>query len=297
MKVLIAGGSGFIGSALTKTLQARGHNVWILTRRLGTRSNEIQWDGRTAKGWEARLGEMDAVVNATGFGLEHWPWTRIQKQRFLDSRVLPGQALASAIIDSVHRPGVFLQISGINHYGLRGDIADESTLPADDYLAQLTVQWEAASQPVEEYGVRRVVARTAVVLDKSGGLFPLMALPVRLFLGGPLGDGAQAVPWIHLIDQVGALIFLLENQNAQGAFNLIAPETTSNADFMRGIAKALHRPYWLPMPAFILRALLGEMNVLILEGRFAQPKRLLDAGFQFQYPTLDKALHEMVRKK
>ncbi len=295
MKVLIAGGSGFIGSALAKSLRADGHEVWILTRQTSARPNEIQWDGQTTNGWGTRVGEMDAVVNLTGFGLDHWPWTRRQKQRFHDSRVLPGLALASAIKESTRRPGVFLQISGINHYGLRGGVADESTPPAGDYLAQLTVQWEAATRLVEELGVRRVVARTAVVLDARGGLFPRMALPVRLFAGGPLGDGKQAVPWIHLADQVGALRFLLEDQNACGAYNLVAPEATSNADFMRGIAKALHRPYWFRTPAFLMRAALGGMSVLILEGRHAQPKRLLEAGYPFQYPALEKALENLFR--
>lgn len=293
MKVLIAGGSGFIGSALAKSLQIGGHEVWILTRRRITCPNEIRWDGRTTIGWGERVGEMDAVVNLTGFGLEHWPWTQKQKQRFHDSRVLPGLTLVSAIKESTRCLSVFLQISGINRYGLRGDTADESTPPADDYLAQLTVQWEAATQSVEELGVRRVVARTSVVLDSRGGLFPLMALPVQLFVGGPLGDGKQAVPWIHLADQVGALRFLLENQNARGAYNLIAPEPISNADFMRSIAQALHRPYWFPAPAFLMRAMLGEMSVLILDGRFARPKRLLEAGYQFQYPTLEKALENL----
>ena len=141
-------------------------------------------------GWSHIINEVDAVINLTGFGLEHWPWTQRQKERFIDSRVLPGLALAAAIKELTRRPGIFIQQSGINHYGLRGaSIADESTPPADDFLAQLTVKWEAATQSVEELGLRRVVVRTAVVLDKRGGLFPLMALPVRLFFGGKLGSG------------------------------------------------------------------------------------------------------------
>lgn len=295
MKVLIAGGSGFLGAALEHTLEANGHQTHILTRRAPKHSNQIQWDGQTAGGWIKRLEEMDAVVNLTGFGLEHWPWTKSQKRRFHDSRILPGLALVSAIKNADHRPEVFLQISGINHYGLHGDsIADETTPPADDYLAQLTVQWEAATQPVEELGVRRVVARTAVVLDVRGGQFPLMALPVRLFAGGPLGDGKQCVPWIHLADEIGALRFLLENHNARGAFNLIAPAQTPNADFMRAVAKALHRPYWFPTPTFLLRTMLGEMSALIVDGRCAAPRRLLELGYQFQFPALDGALNNLI---
>jgi len=294
VKILIAGGSGFLGTALSASLRSDGHEVYILTRRQPRHPNEIQWDGQTLGEWSKHLEGMDAVVNLTGFGLEHWPWTKSQKQRFHDSRVLPGLVLVSAIKKSDHRPEVFLQISGINHYGLHGDLADESTPPADDYLAQLTVQWEAATQPVEELGVRRVVARTSVVLDSHGGLFPLMALPVRLFAGGPLGDGKQAVPWIHLRDEVDAIRFLIENKNARGAYNLIAPEQTSNVDFMRAIAMTLHRPYWFPTPAFLLRLVLGEMSVLVLDGRFAQPKRLLELGYRFQFPALDGALKDLV---
>jgi len=294
VKILIAGGSGFLGTALSASLRSDGHEVYILTRRQPRHPNEIQWDGQTLGEWSKHLEGMDAVVNLTGFGLEHWPWTKSQKQRFHDSRVLPGLALVSAIKKSDHRPEVFLQISGINHYGLHGDLADESTPPADDYLAQLTVQWEAATQPVEELGVRRVVARTSVVLDSHGGLFPLMALPVRLFAGGPLGDGKQAVPWIHLRDEVDAIRFLIENKNARGAYNLIAPEQTSNVGFMRAIATTLHRPYWFPTPAFLLRLVLGEMSVLVLDGRFAQPKRLLELGYKFQFPALGGALKDLI---
>ncbi len=251
MKILIAGGTGFVGSALRRSLESGGHEVWVLTRRQPRNIHEIQWDGRTAGGWAGRVGEMDAVVNVTGFGLEHWPWSRRQKQRFVDSRVLPGAALTSAIRSANHKPSAFLQISGINYYGTHGEgLADETWPAADDFLARLTVQWEAATRPVEELGVRRVVARSAVVLDAHGGLFPLMALPVSLWVGGPLGDGRQTVPWIHLEDEVAALRFLLEQDRASGPFNLIAPQSTTNADFMRAVARAMHRPYWLPTPAF-----------------------------------------------
>jgi uncharacterized protein (TIGR01777 family) len=237
------------------------------------------------------MNEMDAVVNLTGFGLEHWPWTRRQKARFESSRVLPGKALVSAIEAASRRPKVFLQISGINHYGLRGEgVTDESTPGANDYLAQLTVKWEAATRSVEEIGVRHVVARTAVILAKKGGLFPLMALPIRLFFGGKLGDGTQAMPWIHLADTVRAMSFLLQGERSRGPYNLIAPSLTSNAEFMRKVAAALHRPYWFHVPKFLLKLALGEMSVLITEGRYSKPRRLLEEGFEFKYPAIEKAL-------
>jgi uncharacterized protein (TIGR01777 family) len=216
----------------------------------------------------------------------------------MDSRVLPGRALASAIQKASHRPQVFLQTSGINRYGLRGEgIADESTLPGDDFLAQLTVPWEESTKPVEELGVRRVITRNAVVLARTGGLFPLMTLAPRLFFGGKFGDGSQAMPWIHLIDHTNALRFLLEHENAHGPFNLISPQPTSNAEFMRAITKALRRPYWFHVPTFLLRLILGEMSILLTEGRYSQPKRLIELGFRFQFGKLENAMEDLFVRK
>ena len=294
MNILIAGGSGFIGRALTDSLSA-DHRVFILTRRLPISSSQIHWDGKTTQGWGERLEEMNAVINLSGFSLAHWPWTKSNRQRFVDSRVPPGLALASAMQAAGHRPGVFIQASGINYYGLHRDsLADESTPPADDFLARLAVQWESATESIEDMGVRRLVLRQAVVLAQQGGLFPLMALPVRLFAGGPIGSGEQAVPWIHIADLVGAIRFLLEDQNARGVYNMIAPTPTSNAGFMRALAKSLHRPYWLRTPAWLLRVMLGGMSVLVTEGRYARPKRLLELGYRFQFPGIEAALADLL---
>jgi uncharacterized protein (TIGR01777 family) len=295
MKVLIAGGSGFLGKALTNSLKQDNHKVIILTRRTPRTPDQIQWDGKTTDRWGHIVNEVDVVIHVTGFGLEHWPWTRKQKQKFIDSRVLPGVALVSAIESASRRPKVFLQSSGVNRYGLRGDgIADESTPPGNDFLAQMTIPWEAVTELLENLGVRRVVTRNAVVLDRNSGLFTLIALPVRLFFGGKFGNGKQAMPWIHLVDYVNAVRFLLENENAQGPYNLISPRPTSNADFMRASAKALRRPYWFHIPAFLLKLVLGEMSVLLTEGRYSQPKRLIELGFQFQFGELENAMEDLL---
>lgn len=298
MKVLIAGGSGFLGTSLRKSLAKDGHEVFILTRRSPTAPNQIQWDGRTANGWGYIVNDVDAIVNLTGFGLEHWPWTKRQKQKFVDSRVIPGRALVSAIQNAERRPLVFLQTSGINRYGLRGDgLADESTPPAGDFLAQLTVKWEDATKPVEKLGIRRVIIRNAVVLARTGGLFPLMVLAPRLFFGGTFGDGSQAMPWIHNVDQTNAMRFLLEAENVSGPYNLISPQATSSAEFMRAVASALHRPYWFHVPKFLLRLVLGEMSVLLTEGRYSQPQRLIELGFQFQFGQLQNAMEDLLVRK
>jgi uncharacterized protein (TIGR01777 family) len=295
MNIMIAGGSGFLGDALTKSFLADGHKVFILTRGSSVTpgAQVVKWDAKTTSGWGDLVNEMDVVIHLAGRTLASWPWTAATKRDFHDSRILPGLALGQAILEANHRPSLFIQASGINHYGLNGTIADESTPPADDFLAQLTVKWEDATKPVEELGVRRVVIRTAVVLGRGEGLMPLMALPVKLFVGGPLGGGKFAMPWIHINDWVGAVRYLIANENARGAYNLIAPTPTSNADFYRALASVLHRPYWFPTPAFLLRTLLGEMSVLVVEGRFALPKRLTELGYKFQFEAARDALADL----
>jgi len=297
MNILIAGGSGFLGGALAKSLLLDGHKVFILTRGspVPEGTHAILWDAKTTSGWGNIVNEMDGIVHLAGKSLSSWPWTASTKIDFHNSRILPGLALAQAVLEATQRPSFFIQASGINHYGLRGDLADESNPPGDDFLAQLTVKWEDATKSVEELGVRRVVIRTSVVLGKGEGILPLMSLPVKLFVGGPIGDGKFCVPWIHVNDWVGAVRFLMDNKDSSGAYNLIAPSLTSNADFMRTLAKYLHRPYWFPTHAFMLKMLLGEMSVLIVEGRFAQPKRLTESGYRFQFAGLNEALSDLFK--
>ena len=160
----------------------------------------------------------------------------------------------------------------------------------------MTVAWENATKPVEEVGVRHVVCRTAVVLADDAILLWLMALPVRLLVGGPIGNGEQALPWIHIDDQIGAIRFLMESPVARGPFNLIAPQTTSNAAFMRTLAKVLRRPYWFRVPAFLLRLVLGEMSVTVTEGRYSRPERLFEIGYNMRYVKLEEALRNIYKK-
>jgi uncharacterized protein (TIGR01777 family) len=301
MKVLIAGGAGFLGQRLAKSLVSENHQVWVLTRNTGQQLpgvTSVLWDGKTTRGWGPLVNEMDAIVNLCGLSLFNWPWTKSKKQRFLNSRVEPGRALVSAVEQADHRPSVFFQMSGINHYGLRGEeIADENSAPGEDYLSQLTVAWEESTVRVSDLGVRRVVCRTAVVLARDAVLFWMMALPVRLFFGGPFGNGRQALPWIHIEDVFGAMKFLLDNSDLSGVYNLIALQQTSNAEFMQTLAAAYERPYWFPVPAFLMRMALGEMSVLITAGRYARPRNLLRAGYKFQFPELSSALSNLVMKK
>jgi uncharacterized protein len=296
MKVLISGGTGFLGRNLARSFLDEGHEVFVLTRgsHAPQGTQPVQWDAKTTSGWGYLVNEMDVVIHLAGKSLASWPWTSSTKKAFYDSRVLSGLAIAEAIQNATHRPRIFVQQSGINHYGLSGVLADESTPPAGDFLAQLTINWEDATKSVEELGVRRIILRSAVVLGKGEGLMPLMVLPINLFFGGPLGNGEQAMPWIHIKDWVGAVKHLVVTENANGPYNLIAPMHTSNGEFNRTMAQVLRRPYWFPTPAFLIRTFLGEMNVLILEGRFAQPKRLTESGYRFQFAEPREAFLDLI---
>ena len=302
MRILIAGGTGMIGTALTKSFLADGHQVWVLTRnpekaRLTEGATAIGWNGKTTEGWGKITEQMDAVVNLVGEPLSRWPWTKKQKQRFWDSRVGGGRALAQAIQAASPRPKVFIQASGVNYYGPRGmEPVTEADGAGKDFLAGLCEAWEASTEPIEKLGLRRVIVRSAIVLSKKDGILPIMLFPVRLFAGGPLGNGRQGLAWIHLADEVAAIRFLLEDPIASGPFNLTAPNPVSSAEFTRTAARALRRPYWLPAPAFALRLALGEMATLVLDGLYLRPVRLQELGFNFRFDSLEAALRDLLNK-
>jgi uncharacterized protein (TIGR01777 family) len=291
-----------IGTALTKSLLADGHQVWVLTRnparaRLPQGVTALGWNGRDTSGWGEVVGQMDAVVNLVGEPLSRWPWTPAHKQRFWDSRVQGGNALAGAILATSPRPKVLIQASGVNYYGPHSlEPVTEADEPGEDFLASLCEEWEASTQPVEKLGVRRVIIRSAIVLSAKEGILPIMLLPVRLLAGGPLGCGDQGLAWIHLADEVAAIRFLLDNPEASGPYNLVAPETGSSARFISLAARQLRRPYWLPVREFVLRLALGEMATLVLDGLYLRPVRLQEAGFTFRFPSLEPALRDLLKK-
>jgi uncharacterized protein (TIGR01777 family) len=300
MRIIIAGGSGFIGTALTKSLLEEGHQVWILTRNIQTDrlvegAKAIVWDARTTNGWLDEVSKMDGIVNLAGENIGAWFWTGPRKKKILTSRVEAGKAISEAIRKANPRPKVLIQASAVGFYGNCNDepVTEESA-PGHGFLAEVCKEWEASSQPVEELGVRRVVIRTGVVLSKNEGALHRMILPFRLFTGGQLGNGQQGLPWIHPTDEVEAIKFLLENEKAQGIFNLSAPGSISNTSFGRILAKVMRRPFWLSIPAFALRLFLGEMSSLILEGQYMLPNRLLELGFRFKYESAEIALRNLL---
>jgi uncharacterized protein (TIGR01777 family) len=302
MRIIISGGTGFIGTTLTKNLLTEGHQVWILTRnmqsaRLAEGVRVVGWDAKTTAGWGELVSQVDTIINLAGESLGTGLWAEERKKRILSSRVDSGQAISDAIRQANPRPKTLIQASAVGFYGLHGDepLTEESA-PGRGFLAEVCKAWEASSLPVEELGVRRVVIRTGVVLSKDGGALRRMMLPFGLFAGGPLGNGRQGFPWIHLADEVEGIRFLMENEKALGIFNLSAPNPLSNAEFGHILAKVMRRPYWLPVPAFALRLLLGEMSTLVLEGQYMVPKRLQELGFRFRFETAEAALRDLMRR-
>lgn len=309
MRVLVTGGTGLIGRPLVTGLAEDGHEVFVLSRK----ANEVEglppavhvegWDGRTSKGWGRLVDGADAVVNLAGEtiageglqGILLNRWDTDRKRRILDSRVQAGKAVIGAIGAAPRKPAVLIQASAVGYYGPLGDEEKTEEAPAGtDFLAMACVAWEASSKAVEDMGVRRAIVRTGLVLSGTGGVLPVMALPFRLLVGGRLGSGRQWVPWIHVADEVRAIRFLLENGDAAGPFNLVAPRAVTNAELSRLLGRMLGRPSLLRVPAFALRLVLGKKATLILDGQRLTPKRLTYLGFQFRFPDAEAALNDLL---
>lgn len=306
-RVIITGGSGQMGRALAAELAEDGYDVILLSRDPSKVSGlpegirAEKWDGRTANGWGGLANGSVAIVNFAGenIGIPPIPWWLPgRKQRIHDSRVNAGRAVVEAVKAATEKPRVLVQASGINYYGLRGDqVVTEQETAGSDYPARVCVEWEASTDEVESMGVRRVVIRTAPNLTQKDGILSYLALPFKLFVGGPIGSGKQWFSWIHTDDQVNAVIFLIKNENVRGFYNLCAPDPKSNADFGRLIARTLKRPYWFPVPGFMMRLLFGELgDKLLLGSQRVMPQRLRETGFQFKFADAESALRDLLAK-
>jgi uncharacterized protein (TIGR01777 family) len=313
MRVLITGGTGLIGRALSENLIADGHDVTVLSRsperarsteRAGGLADGVRvegWDARTAQGWGQLADGADAIVNLAGSsiaGQGFFPsrWTDKQRRLIRESRLNSSLAVMEAVTQAEQKPRVVIQASGVGYYGYRGDEAlTEESGPGDDWAARFTAEeWEPSTASVEEMGVRRVVARTGVVLSTEDGALPRLLLPFRLFVGGPMGNGKQWVSWIHLEDQARALRFLIENEEAQGAINITSPNPVTNGELAKAIGKVMGRPSWIPVPGFALRLAFGEVAEVVLKGQRAVPQRLLDLGFEFRFAAAEATMKDLL---
>jgi uncharacterized protein (TIGR01777 family) len=293
-KIIVAGGTGLLGTALVGALQDDRHMVVVLTRR-PTRDNEVRWSPQYAEGlWTSALDNAHAVINLAGASIAGGRWTTARKAAIRDSRIQATGALVKAIAASGQPPPIFISSSAVGYYGSRGDEpVTETTAPGSDFLAHVCRDWEAAASQLSP-AARVVLLRSGVVLARHGGALPQMALPFKLFAGGPAGSGRQFMSWIHLHDWVATVKWALASQHIAGPLNVTAPEPVTNEDFSRSLGRVLGRPAWLKAPSFALRLMLGEMaDALILGGQRVLPAVAQQHGFAFQYPTLESALRQI----
>ncbi|WP_337431282.1 TIGR01777 family oxidoreductase [Bilophila sp.] len=301
MRVVLLGGSGFIGRALTQALISRGDEAVVPTRHVPAITSpagpEYQlWDGQDHSSLSQILNGADAVVNLLGENIAAKRWSPGQKERILSSRLLAGQALVIALQLPIVRPKIVIQASAIGYYGfwpesLSAPECTEDSPAGSGFLATATIQWERSTQQAEHLGLRRCIIRTAPVLGLGGGMLAKLLPVFQLGLGGPIGTGRQPFAWIHLDDEVAAILFLLDHEELGGPFNLVAPEQNTMNDFVQSLGRALKRPVWIPIPSPLLRLVFGDMaDELLLAGQKVSPTRLLEHGFTFRRPTLNSAL-------
>jgi uncharacterized protein (TIGR01777 family) len=301
LRVVVAGGSGFIGRKLISGLLQEHHEVTLISRtpeKTGNFFPGVQvrfWDAKNETALTGILDGADAVINLTGESLASKRWTQIQKERILGSRIESTQAIIGAIKHSQRKPLVLLNASAVGYYGNvpEGEVT-ESAPQGTGFLADVCSLWEAEALKVQEFGVRVVLLRTGIVLDKQGGALQNILRPFRFFIGGPLGSGRQWFPWIHLQDEVSAILFAMEHEHITGSLNLAAPESVRMTDFCRILGRILHRPSWMHTPSWILKLVLGEMaEPLLLHGQKMISQKLIDAGFKFRFPKLEDALKDL----
>lgn len=303
MRIVITGGSGFIGRRLVARLLEQGDQVLVLTRRLeqarrilGESPNLklLPYDPYQPQAWAAALEGYEGIVNLAGEPLASSRWTETKKKEIRRSRVETTQALVQALASLNQKPQVMISSSAVGYYGSHpeGDPLTETDPPAQDFLARVCQAWEAAARPVEELGIRLAIVRTGIVLGPDGGALGQMLAPFQFFIGGTIGSGKQWLSWIHREDWVSLVCFLLEQ--GSGVFNATAPNPVQMEEFCRTLGQVLGRPSWLPVPELALELLLGEAAQVVLTGQKVIPQAALQMGFTFQYPQLKEALRQIL---
>lgn len=299
MRVALTGGTGFVGRALTKELVQNGHQIFILTRHA---SQTINRENITYVSWlnkedspEEMLEGIDAIINLAGESINSGRWTEARKKRILDSRVSATREVLRIADQLKRKPTVLINASAIGYYGtsLSTSFSEDSSIKGEDFLARTVQQWEAEALKANELDIRTVCCRFGIILDQADGALPRIALPYKLFAGGTVGSGEQWVSWIHLKDVVNGILFSIENENVVGPVNFTAPNPVKMKEFGQTLGKALHRPHWIPAPGFALKAALGEMSMLILEGQKVLPAKLTASGYPFQFQNLHEALEDI----
>ncbi|MDN7247450.1 TIGR01777 family oxidoreductase [Planococcus shenhongbingii] len=299
MKIAITGGTGFVGKELTRLFHNKGHMVYILTRspkRSTANTKYVQWLKEGAAP-EKQLEGIDAIINLAGTSINDGRWSKEQKREIYNSRMEATEEVLRIIAKLNKKPRVLINASAIGIYmpSTQVTYTEASADFAKDFLAQTVRDWEKLADHAKSYGVRVAYGRFGIILGKKDGALPLMALPYKLFVGGTIASGTQWVSWVHVKDVARAIQFALENEEIEGPFNVTAPDPKQMKDFGKQIAKTLHRPHWFPVPAFALKAALGDKSQLVLTGQRVVPTVLERHGFKFDYPDLQSALADIYK--
>jgi uncharacterized protein len=294
VRVAVTGATGLIGSRVVAALRERGDEVTVLSRDPARAGEGVGWpDPAGERAPVEALAGRDGVIHLAGENVGQ-RWTERAKRAIRDSRVRGTRNLVDALQAAEPRPRVLVSQSAVGFYGARGDEpVEESEPPGDDFLAQVAAGWEEEAGRAEELGVRVARTRTGIVLAREGGALKRMLPPFKLGLGGPVGSGRQYMPWVHMDDVVGALLFSLDTEAATGPLNVTAPEPVPNREFARTLGRVLRRPAVLPAPALALKLALGEMSLVVITGQRAVPKRLQELGYSFKYTELEPALRDV----
>lgn len=293
-KVLITGSSGLVGSALIRLLTSQGYVVGRLLR--SEQAGQPYWDIKGKYLALKAFENPDVVIHLAGENIGNGRWTEAKKKELIDSRILSTQLLVEHFKKTIPPPKLFICASAIGFYGNRGkEKLDETSAPGTDFVSQLALQWEESSQAIKQAGTRLVNLRTGMVISREGGALAKMLAPFKLGLGGQMGSGEQMMSWIDINDMVRAILFIIENESVAGPVNIVSPNPVSNRVFSQSLAKQLKRPCIFPMPALIVKLLFGEMgDELLLSSTCVLPKKLIEAGFVFNYKKLDESLQKQL---
>jgi uncharacterized protein (TIGR01777 family) len=300
MRILITGGTGLLGQEIIYDSHFKDDEFTVLSRSevsegCDQRIKVKRWSTTGLDGWEKVLEGQDVVIHLAGQNIGAGLWTSKRKQQILESRVRSGIILQQAILAMKTPPPIFIQASAVGFYGSRGDQSlNETTDRGKGFLSDVCTAWEQSTADLEATGVRRVILRTGVVLTQQGGILPRLMLPIKMFVGGNLGSGRQYLPWLHIDDFPCIVRSLIENPQAKGVYNVCVPQAVRFEEFGKILAKLVSRPYWLPVPAFAIRMLLGEMSALVLDSQNVAPARLLEMGYDFKWKNLAEALQSFV---
>lgn len=301
LRIVIAGGSGFIGMKLTEDLQKAGHNIVILTRKDSANNNgNVEYVKWLEKGTspENKIKSADVFINLAGVSINDGRWSQNHQNQIYKSRMIATEELLRIIKALTNKPKVLINASAIGIYpaSQQAVYTESSQEVANDFLGRTVFHWETKAKQAEEHTVRVAYMRFGVVLGEKEGALPLMALPYKLFAGGTVGSGKQWVSWVHVEDVVRSIIFTIEHDELRGPINVTAPSPVQMKEFGKTIGSVLHRPHWLSVPSFAMKLVLGKKSALVLEGQHVVPKVLLEHGFEFAFPTLKSALRDLLIK-